>query len=104
MIQFLSKSEQRKLKFLQLLYINQDYVNLKSIVEHLSCLERTVQEDIRELSESEMGHIFEIEIRALEYKIRLRNNVSIDAFGHFIMSRNDCFNLLEFVFFKNDYS
>lgn len=102
MLDFFSKAMQRKLKIVQLLNSSPNYIELGKISKHLNSTERIIQEDIKELMTSEMGHIFEIEIRSKEYKIRLRKNASIDAFGHYLMKNNIYFRILEYTFFNNN--
>lgn len=63
---------------------------------------RTVYEDIREISESDLSHIFEIESRSKEYSIRFHDNCSIDSFGNYIMKNNICFNIIEYTFFNKN--
>lgn len=102
MINLLSKAHQRKFKLVVLLSNSQNYIDVGTLAKKFNCTERTIQDDIKELSTSDISNIFEIEIRSKKYKLRMKNNMSIDAFGHYIMSDNDSFSLLEYVFFNND--
>lgn len=79
-------------------------MKLEVLAEQLNSTERTVQEDIRELKNSGMSHIFDIDARAQEYKIQLCENISIDTFGHSVMKDNDCYRILECVFFNDSLS
>lgn len=104
MLEYFSKSIQRKFKMMRLLSCSTDYIDIKYITDFLNTNERTVQADIKEMSDSEIGNIFEIEIRSDKYKMLLKDNTSIDCFGHFLMKYNECFLILEHVFFNNHHT
>lgn len=101
MINLLTKTNQRKFKLVKLLSHSQTYVNVSKLAADLQCKERNILDDVKELSSSELAHIFEIETRSREYKLHMKNNMSIDAVAHHIMSTSECFSLLEYVFFND---
>lgn len=81
-----------------------DYVNISEITNELKTNDRTIQSDIKEISESELNKIFNFENHSGNYKVNLKNNVSVDAFGYYMMGNNNCFQILEYAFFNNDLS
>lgn len=104
MIKVLSAAHQRRFKLVVILCNAQNYKEISYLAKELNCNERTIKEDIKELSSSEVSKIFEIESRSKKYKLHMKNNMSLDAFAHYIMCDNDCFSLLEYVFFNNHLS
>ena len=104
MIKLLSPSHERRYKLVVLLSHTQNFMDVAALAKELNCNQRTIQDDIKELSSSEISKIFEIESRSKKYKLYMKNNMSIDAFGHYIMNDNDCFSLIEYIFFNNHLS
>lgn len=104
MLDFLTKASQRKFKLVKLLSDSRTYVSINELAAALNCKERNIHDDVKELSVPELSHIFEIESRSKAYKLHMKNNMTIDAVGHYIMNDNDCFSLLEYVFFNDGLS
>ncbi|MBF0753122.1 helix-turn-helix domain-containing protein [Jeotgalicoccus nanhaiensis] len=104
MLDFLTKASQRKFKLVKLLSDSRTYVSINELTATLNCKERNILDDVKELSSPELLHIFEIETRSKSYKLHMKNNMTIDAVGHHIMNDNDCFSLLDYVFFNEGLS
>lgn len=104
MLDLLTKASQRKFNLVRLLSDSRTYVSINELAAALNCKERNILDDVKELSSPELSHIFEIETRSKAYKLHMKNNMTIDAVGHYIMNDNDCFSLLEYVFFNDGLS
>lgn len=104
MLEYFSKSIQRKFNLMRLLVLSSDYIDVKTITDSLNISERTIHADLKEITESDIGKMLDIEISADKYKIHLKDNISVDAFGHYLMKQNDCFSILEHVFFYPNHS
>lgn len=102
MLEVLTASNHRKFQLIQFLYQSDSFIHIDDLAEKLGAKVRTVYEDIREISESDLSHIFEIESRSKEYSIRFHDNCSIDSFGNYIMKNNICFNIIEYTFFNKN--
>lgn len=104
MLELLTKVNQRKFKLIKLLNDSHSYIDIGDLAAALDCKERNILEDVRDLSRPELSHIFNIETVSRKYKLHMKNNMSIDAFGHYIMNDSDCFSILEYIFFNNQLS
>lgn len=104
MLRVLPKSTLRKFELMQFLNNSEKFLEVNKIAAFLKCSERTVHEDIQELRESNVKNMFDFQLRNKQYSVRFKNNVSMDAIGHYIMENNDCFQIIEYVFFHSNCS
>src|SRR5699024_3636105 len=95
----LSKTEQRKLKIVEILNQAHDYVKFTDLTEVVNTSERNLRENLNELKE--LSDILDVDLHYDRVQIEFHKNTGMESLTHYFINSNFSFNMLELLFFNN---